>query len=42
MSYEWIIIGQLRKCLTASQKEKEELVDLNWDERTVWSRKSEF
>jgi hypothetical protein len=25
MSYKWIIIGQLRKCLTQHQNEKEEL-----------------
>jgi hypothetical protein len=27
-SYEWIIIGQLRKCLTPGQEEKRELEEL--------------
>jgi hypothetical protein len=29
MSYEWIIIGQLRDCMTPGQKEKEKLEYLN-------------
>jgi hypothetical protein len=29
MSCEWIIIGQIKECLTLGQKEKEELEDLN-------------
>jgi hypothetical protein len=29
MSYEWIIIGQLKECSTPGQKEKEEFA-LKW------------
>jgi hypothetical protein len=35
MSYEWIIIGQVRESLTPGHKEEDKLEGLEWDEKIL-------